>query len=491
MEVRLTHTSWNEIECDLLVIPLFEDEGLDEEFVASLDQGLGGLLSELRETEEWQGKRHQCTMVHRPQGVSAGRLALLGAGEKASWDAAAVRRTVNRAVGQVRGYKLRQVAIVVRSGKDGPAAAQATAEGVVLAAYSADEYKTVGKSKTLIEEVLLSHRQEGDPQHLEDAVRRGQILGEATNLARSLVNQPGNQINPSRLAERSRVVAERVGLELEVLGEPEMQEKGMETLLAVAQGSDEPARFIILKHLKDPQSDARPIVFVGKGVTFDSGGLSLKSAGSMKDMKADKAGACAVLAAMQAIARLQIERNVIGLIPAVENMVSGRAQRPGDVIRSMGGKTVEIVNTDAEGRLILADALCFAAEFTPEYIVDIATLTGACIIALGNIRAGLFSNNDELCEKLQRAGDRAGEKFWRLPLDDEYRKDLDSGIADIKNSGSRSAGAVTAAKFLQEFVGELSWCHIDMAGVDLYEDSAEETGATGFGARTLVELASS
>ena len=216
------------------------------------------------------------------------------------------------------------------------------------------------------------------------------------------------------MVARSRVVAEKVGLEVEVLGEPEMQEKGMETLLAVAQGSDEPARFIILKHLKDPQSDARPIVFVGKGVTFDSGGLSLKSAGSMKDMKADKAGASAVLAAMQAIARLQIERNVIGLIPAVENMVSGRAQRPGDVIRSMGGKTVEIVNTDAEGRLILADALCYASEFSPEYVVDIATLTGACIIALGSIRAGLFSNNDELCEKLQEAGDRAGEKFWRL-----------------------------------------------------------------------------
>ncbi len=491
MEVRLTNTSWNETECDLLLIPLFEDEGVDEEFVASLDQGLAGLVTELRETEEWQGKRHQCTMVHRPQGVSARRLALVGAGKKASWDAEAVRRTVTRAIGEIRGYKLRQVAVVVRSEVPRTAAAQATAEGAVVAAYSADEYKTAGKSKTLIEEVALVHNQEGDLQRLEEAVHRGQILGEATNLARSLVNQPGNMINPSRLAERSRVVAEKVGLEVEVLGEPEMQEKGMETLLAVAQGSDEPARFIILKHLKDPRIDARPIVFVGKGVTFDSGGLSLKSAGSMKDMKADKAGACAVLAAMQAIARLQIEKNVIGLIPAVENMVSGRAQRPGDVIRSMGGKTVEIVNTDAEGRLILADALCYASELTPEYIVDIATLTGACIIALGSIRAGLFSNNDELCEKLQRAGDRAGEKFWRLPLDDEYRKDLDSGIADIKNSGSRSAGAVTAAKFLQEFVGELSWCHIDMAGVDLYEDSAEGTGATGFGARTLVELASS
>ena len=490
MEVRLTHRSWNEIECDLLVIPLFEDEGLGEEFFSGLDQGLGGLVSELRETEEWLGKRYQCTIVHRPQGVRSRRLAPLGAGKRASWDSEAVRRTVARVFGQVKGYKLRRVAVVVRIEGDVAAATQATSEGVVLAAYSADEYKTAAKSKAFIEEVVLAQEPEGDVQGLEEAVRRGQILGEATNLARSLVNQPGNQINPSRLAERSRVLGEKVGLEVEVLGEPEMQEMGMETLLAVAQGSDEPARFIILKHLKDPQSDAPPIVFVGKGVTFDSGGLSLKSAGSMKDMKADKAGACAVLAAMQAIARLQIERHVIGLIPAVENMVSGRAQRPGDVIRSMGGKTVEIVNTDAEGRLILADALCYASEFSPEYVVDIATLTGACIIALGNIRAGLFSNNDELCARLQSAGDRAGEKFWRLPLDDEYRKDLDSGIADIKNSGSRSAGAVTAAKFLQEFVGEFSWCHIDIAGVDLYEDPVEGTGATGFGARTLVELAS-
>ena len=475
-----------------MVIPLFEDEGLDEGFASEVDRGLDGLLSELSQTEEWQGKRHQCTIVHCPQGVRARRVVLLGAGKREGWVSESIQLTVSRAFGQFKNHKLEHAAVFLRSGEeDSDAVIQAIVEGVALAAYSADEYKTESKSKSQVQEVLLIHQSTDDLPKLEESVRRGQVLGEATNLARSLVNQPGNQINPSQLAERARMMAEKVGLEIEVLGETEMQEKGMDTTLAVAQGSDEPARFIVLKHMKDPRRDAPPVVFIGKGVTFDSGGLSLKSVASMKDMKADKAGACAVLAAMQAIARLQIKRNIIGLIPAVENMLSGRAQRPGDVVRSMCGKTVEIVNTDAEGRLILADALCYAAQFRPAFIVDIATLTGACIIALGSIRAGLFSNDDELCEKLQRAGRRAGERFWRLPLDEEYRKDLDSDIADIRNSGSRSAGAVTAAKFLQEFVGEFPWCHIDMAGVDLYEDSAKGAGATGFGTRTLVELASS
>jgi leucyl aminopeptidase len=256
----------------------------------------------------------------------------------------------------------------------------------------------------------------------------------------------------------------------------------------VARGSDEPARFIVLKHLGAPEIEGRAAVFIGKGVTFDSGGISLKPAQSMEEMKADKAGACAVLATMQAVAQLQVKRNVIGIIPAVENLPSGRAQRPGDVIRSMSGKTIEVINTDAEGRLILADAIHYAKQYQPEYIVDIATLTGACVVALGHVRAGLFCNDEELYERLLRAAEISGERFWRLPLDSEYRKEIESQIADIRNVGSRWGGAVTAAKFLQEFVDNVPWCHIDMAGVDVYQENQEGKGPTGFGVRTFVHM---
>jgi leucyl aminopeptidase len=227
---------------------------------------------------------------------------------------------------------------------------------------------------------------------------------------------------------------------------------------------------------------------VGKGVTFDSGGLSLKPAQSMEEMKGDKAGACAVLAAMQAIALLGVKKNVVGLIPAVENLPSGRAQRPGDVIRAMNGTTIEVINTDAEGRLILADALSYGQQLEAEFIVDIATLTGAVVVALGKLRAGIFCNNEELFERVSRASDQSGEKLWRLPLDDEYRKEIESSIADIKNVGNRWGGAITAAKFLQEFVGDVPWCHIDIAGVDLFKGEGSIKGPTGFGVRTLVEI---
>src|SRR5690606_32896872 len=320
-------------------------------------------------------------------------------------------------------------------------------------------------------------------------MERGCVLGEAANRARLWVNEPGNLFGPVTLAERAREIAEKYGLQIEVLGEPEMVELGMNAILAVARGSDEPARFIVLKHLGDPSPDAPPAGLIGRGVPFESGGLSLKPSQAMEDMKADKAGACAVLAAMQAIASLQLRCNLVALLPAVEDLPSGRAQRPGDVIRSMCGKTIEVLNTDAEGRLILADSLCYARQqLNPRYIIDVATLTGACIVALGHLRAGLFSNDDALCSRLLEASSRSGELLWRLPLDDEYQKEIESDIADIKNVGSRWGGAITAAKFLQAFVGDTPWCHLDIAGVDIYPEKHEMKGPTGFGVRTLVEL---
>ncbi len=492
MKIRLAKGTWDSIECDALIVPLFEDEQkTGEEFTSALDEKLGGLLSELKSTEEWTSKAGQISVIYRPSQLPTGRLILLGAGKGKSYDAQAIRTLIMQAVRTVKSYKLKKVAVYHRSQVEPALAAQAVVEGLVMATYAGDDYKTEDKAKNFIEEILFVTELDQGLAKVEEAMKRGEIVAQATNLARRLANEPGNRVNPSVLAQTATEIAEKYGLEIEVLGEPEMEEKQMGAILAVARGSDEPARFIVLRHSGAAEGKEKPIVLVGKGVTFDSGGLSLKGAKSMEQMKYDKSGACAVLAAMQAIAQLQVKKNIVGIIPAVENLPSGRAQRPGDVVRSMSGKTIEVLNTDAEGRLILADALCYGRQLQPQYMVDIATLTGAIVIALGQLRAGLFSNNDELCEKLFQASERSGEKFWRLPMDEEYRRAIKSQIADIKNVGGRWGGAIIAAKFLEEFVEDVPWCHIDMAGVDLFKESSELKGSTGFGVRTLVEMVSS
>ncbi len=488
MKIDVMDSAWDGVRCDALLLPLFEDDDFESGVCAEVDRRLDGLLSEIRATEEWLGEFGDCTVLYRPQGLPFRRLVLVGAGKKSEYDLASIRDLTMLAVRKVKGYDLQSVAIFRRSEIDPYPAAQAAVEGVTLATYEGDDYKTEDKSKNFINEVRLITPAQLDSDQFEWATRKGYVIGQATNLARRLVNQPGNEINPTRLAAEARRIADKHGLEIDVLEEPEMEAQGMDSLMAVARGSEEPARLIILKH-SGAEDDSPPLVFVGKGVTFDSGGLSLKPPKSMEDMKCDKAGACAVLAALQAIAELGVKRDVIGVLPTVENMVSGRAQRPGDIVRSLSGKTIEVLNTDAEGRLILADALYYAHRYKPEMIVDLATLTGACVVALGNYRAGLFSNDEQACERVLASSIRAGERLWRLPLDDHYRDLLDSPIADIRNIGDRWGGAITAAKFLQEFVGDIPWCHLDIAGVDQYPESSKLKGATGFGVRTLVELA--
>ena len=490
MDFRLAKKKWDGIECDVFIAPLFQDESLEKGLASAIDKKLDGLLSELKNTREWEGKVGQMTIFYRPGQLKMGRLVLLGAGEKDKFDAATIRSLAWQALRKLKGSTLERVAFSQRSAADAPLFAQAVAEGVVLATYECDDYKTEEKSKCPVKDIQLVADENLDSSELEEALRRGEIVARATNLARMLTNEPGNRMNPSLLAAKAHQLAEQNGLEIEVWDEVKMEEKGMNGLLAVARGSEEPPRFIILKHFGAPDRKAPPMVLVGKGVTFDSGGLSLKPSQSMEEMKSDKAGACSVLGAVQAIAQLQVQKNVIGLIAAVENLPSGRAQRPGDVIRSMSGKTIEVINTDAEGRIILADALHYARQLQPECVLDIATLTGACVVALGQTRAGLFCNNEDLYQSILTASDRAGERFWRLPLDEEYAQQIKSKIADIKNVGSRWGGAITAAKFLQEFIGDMPWCHIDMAGVDLFKEGGEASGPTGFGVRTFVALAS-
>lgn len=436
MKITLFKSKWETVECDALVVPIFEDEAAGQPFVSHLDELLHGLLAEIKQSDEWKGKRGQLVTIHRPTGMQARRLILVGAGKQEAFDSTAVRQLMMLAMNRLKDKGFQRIAAYRRSTIGLESAIQSAVEGLILGTHQIDEYKTESKATGFGGEVLLV-TDETLTDGSEAALRRGEILGRAANLARTLVNEPGNRVNPTQLAEKARQISEKCTLQVEILDEKQMAEKGMNTVLAVARGSDEPARFIVLTHPGAAKSDEPALVFVGKGVTFDSGGLSLKTASGMEEMKADKAGACAVLAAMQAIAQLQVPVNVVGLIPAVENLPSGRAQRPGDVIRSMSGKTIEVLNTDAEGRLILADALHYARSLNPRLIVDLATLTGACVVALGHFRAGLFCNNEQLYERFTRAAARSGERFWRMPLDDDYRKELDSQIADIKNVGSR------------------------------------------------------
>jgi leucyl aminopeptidase len=358
----------------------------------------------------------------------------------------------------------------------------------MIALYDTDKYRTSDKEERIIEEMILATT-EGDTDELRRGVERGRILAEATNFARDLVNEPANVLTPTELARRAEEIAQTFGLEIDVLDEARMKELGMGSLLGVSQGSAEPARLIVLSYTPSAESK-ETIAIVGKGLTFDSGGISIKPADGMEKMKYDMSGGATTIAAMRAIAQLKPAVNVIGLVGAVENMPGGRAQRPGDVVRSMAGKTIEIINTDAEGRLVLADVLAYARKLGATRIVDLATLTGAVSIALGDVYVAALGNNQEWIDAVIEAGRRAGEKIWELPLDKDYREQIKSEIADIKNTGGRKAGTITAAYFLREFVEDTPWVHLDIAGTAWNESNKPflTSGPTGVCVRTLATL---
>jgi leucyl aminopeptidase len=324
----------------------------------------------------------------------------------------------------------------------------------------------------------------------EDAIHKGQALAEATNTARDLINEPPNVLTPTELANRAKAMAERSGLECEVFDKSKITELGMGGLLAVSKGSAEPPQFIILRYRGAGDQGEKGVALVGKGITFDTGGISLKPAAGMDEMKGDMGGAAAVIGAMQAIAALKPNINVTGLVPTCENRPSSTSYLPGDILRILNGKTIEIVNTDAEGRLVLADALSYAVQENLSPIVDLATLTGGIVVALGHIFTGLFCNDEQLSSDIIAAGKAAGEKYWPMPLDDDYKEQISSEVADIKQTGGRAASSVTAAKILENFVGGTSWAHLDIAGTSFIEGKKpyQEHGATGVGVRTLAEL---
>jgi len=487
----------------LLALPVFEGEGLASEPARMVDQAMGRAVSRVLDRGDFRGKPDETLVLYpAPGALAAERVVLLGAGRRDRLDAERIRCIAGTAVRQAQRLGTRGLAILVDplassdSGEGAPDAArvgQSLAEGGTLAAWAFRELKSPDPEETARSEVgsltLMIAGDALDPGAVQAGAEFGRVAARAENLARDLATRPGNVATPTYLASVAESLAAEHGLNVTILDRAAMEEQGFGALLAVARGTDEEPRFIVLEY-RGGNPDDRPLVLVGKGVTFDSGGISIKPAQNMEDMKYDMSGAAAVLGAVSAVATLGLPVNLVGLIAATENLPSGRALKPGDVIRTLAGKTVEVINTDAEGRLILADALAYAGRFSPQAIVDAATLTGACVIALGHTAIGLMSDDDALASAVLEAGDRAGQRCWRLPLWEEYRRQLDSNIADIKNTGGRPAGTITAARFLKEFVPEgVPWAHLDIAGT-AYRDEVPPylaKGATGVPTRLFIE----
>ena len=462
--------------------------------VAALDRGCGGVIAALVAREDFSGKAGEVSLLYPAPGSRnvPARLLLLGLGDEKAVDSKRLRTAAATAIKRATRCKASTVAIALpklRRPRPAPMA-QALAEGVILGAYRFDQYqeKKDEAPKSPRSVTLLIG---GEPHAAREAARTGQILAEAQNLARDLSNEPPNLLPPVALAKVARATARKAGLRCRVLDVKQMEALEMGAILAVGQGSVNPPRLIVLEHVPERKTRNTPtLCLVGKGVTFDTGGISIKPSAAMHEMKHDMSGAASVIGAMQAVGRLGLPIHVVGVIGAAENMPDGRAYRPGDVIRSMSGKTIEILNTDAEGRVVLADALHYArTRFEPDAMVDLATLTGACVVALGPWASGLFSRDDALVAELIAAGEAAGETLWRMPLFDEHEKAMKSKVADLQNSGSRNAGASTAAGFLAAFAGDGPWAHLDIAGTawGSKSDGIESPGASGVGVRMLLE----
>lgn len=458
-----------------------------------LDSALDGALSRAVREKEFTGKQGQTLLLHPGKRLPAERVLLVGLGKNRKNALERLRQAAGTATAFLGGKHFTTFAVDLGSlplaGKDLRETAQGTAEGIVLAAYRFDRFRTENREElpSVLKEVSFLVEKQGQVREAEKGVERARCICRGVAFARDLVNEPGNVKSPDFLAQQAEEMAKDTGLACTILDKAAIEKEGMGALLGVAQGSVREPRFIVLEH-RGGTDDARPIVLVGKGVVFDAGGISLKPAEKMDEMKMDMAGGAAVLGTMLAAALLKLPLNLVGIVPAVENLPSGSAIRPGDILTSLSGRTIEVLNTDAEGRLILADALTYAQRFNPRVVIDLATLTGACIIALGHQATGAMGNHEGLIRQLLRAGEETGERIWQLPLWEEYAAQLKSDIADVKNIGGRPAGTITAGTFLHKFVGDVTWAHLDIAGTAWEEKGRHylTKGATGVGVRLLI-----
>lgn len=493
VEIKVVAGDIARIKADAIIVNFSEGmERLDGD-IANIDKALDGAISQLISQGEIKGKLNEITIVHSLGKLAAARVVIAGLGKQQELSQDRVRGVVAEACRLLRQKGIDNVATVAQgagiAGISLESAAQAVTEGALLGVYSFRKHITKEAEYGEIKQLTIVAADEAKLPILEQGCYRGRVLAEATNLARDMVNEPANYMTPSRMAETAMRLAETYGLELSIIEREQMKELGMGALLGVAQGSREPPKFIVLRYQGNNSGEA-DIALVGKGITFDSGGISIKPSEKTEEMKGDMAGGAAVVAAISAIAQLKPKINVVAIIPATENLPGGSALKPGDILTAMNGKTIEIISTDAEGRLILADALSYAKKLTAKIVVDVATLTGACRVALGDVCSGIFGNNQELVDKVIAAGAEAGELIWQMPMYEEYKEQIKSDVADVKNIGGKYGGAITAAQFLAEFAGDTPWVHLDIAGTSITDKEKNYLvkGATGVPVRTLVNL---
>ena len=452
-----------------------------------VDKAAGGTISRVASAGELTGNKFETTLLHFVPGIAAQRVLLMGAGKREKFGNAELRRLASVAARFLKARAIKNVAFLAREGQRDAASAQAVTEGLILGTFDGDKYRTDKKNGPLESAILV-----GFDEPAQAGIDRGRIVAECQNFARELGNEPSNLLTPSMLADRAVAIAREAGLAVDVLDEKRIAELKMGALLGVARGSAEPPRLVVLTYTPEKVVPGTPVLgLVGKAITFDTGGISIKPADNMEKMKFDMAGGAAMLATMRALSQLKPKIKVIAVIPSTENMPGGRAQKPGDVQITMSGKSVEVINTDAEGRLILADGVAYAKQLGATHLVDAATLTGAIVVALGGVNSGVFGTNEAFTQKVLASARAAGEKMWHMPLDDDYRDQIKSTIADIQNVGGRPAGASTAAWFIREFTGDTPWVHLDIAGTAWLDDAKPwgGKGGTGVAVRTLIDLA--
>jgi len=458
--------------------------------LATSDPAVQSVSTDLLSSGEISGKPFEINLLHKPAGLKAKRLLLISGGAAKKFTSYDLRRIAGAAVRTLKSRGIRSFAFIAPPGIPGEEAVRAIVEGALVGNFDPDYYRSDRKDQKIDALTILTA---GDQAALEKAANEAQVIGESQNFTRDLVNEPSNRMTPTILADRAKKMCQEVGLKCEVYGADKIKEMKMGAFWSVAQGSDEPPTLIVMRYEPSGAPEKPVLGLVGKGITFDTGGISIKPADGMEKMKYDMAGGATMIGAMRAIALLKPKVKVIGIVCATENMPSGKAQKPGDVQIAMSGKSIEIINTDAEGRLVLADGLFYARQLGCTHLVDAATLTGAVVVALGYANAGIFANDQGMYERFHKANDEAGEKMWRLPLDDEYKENIKSSIADIVNSGGRWGGAINAAMFLKEFAEDTPWIHLDIAGTAWMEDQKPwiAKGPSGIALRSLVEFVKS
>ena len=493
MKIQVEQGSIEASTADTIIVNLFDDVTVPAGATGAVDQALGGAISDLIAGGDFKGKAGDVAVLYSQGALAARRVLVIGLGKRDDFNLEGVRRAAAAAIKRAQALNAKDVATIVHgagiAGLDVEAAAQAVAEGSLLALYAYDAPKQDADEAHEIELLRVVEFEAAKVVAVEQGVKTAVAIEAGVTLARDLVNMPPNVATPTRMAEEAKAVAKELGLAVRIGGRNWAKRRNMGAFLAVAKGAGERPKFIILEHNKG-RDDLDTIVLVGKGITFDTGGISIKASANMELMKTDMGGAAAVLGAMKTIAMLNLPLRVVGITPCTENMPDAFAYRPADVITASNGKTIEIISTDAEGRMILADALVYAEGYRPKAVIDLATLTGSCVIALGQgVAAGLFSTDDDLRDKLAAAGEATHERVWPLPLFADYRRAIDSDVADMKNSGGRFGGVGTSAMFLKEFT-HYPWAHLDIAGMAFNEKGRDYSprGATGFGVRLLTEF---